>query len=86
MTGDHTLPPWQFEANCPQCGAKLGFEREPESGVVELKGNERPFCPVHGDVLSLEEARRIAFEENRDNIVEKARKLAHDSFKDFPKK
>ena len=86
MTSDNILPPWQFEANCPKCGAKLSFEREPESGVVELKGNERLFCPVHGDAMSLEEARRIAFEENRDNIVEKARKIAHDISGDIVKK
>jgi hypothetical protein len=86
VTSDNILPPWQFESNCPQCGAKLSLEREPESGVIELKGNERLFCPVHGDVMSLEEARRIAFEENRDDIVEKARKIARDSLGDAFKK
>jgi hypothetical protein len=78
MSHENIVPPWQFEAHCPQCGAKLSIERKVEAGPIELKGDERLFCPVHGDVMSLEEARRLAFEENRDEIVDAAKKAALD--------
>ncbi len=72
------IHPWQFKASCPQCGAELKIEREVKSFPVELEGNERLICAVHRPVMSLEEARRIAFEENRDSIVNKARELGND--------
>lgn len=74
-------PPWRYEASCPQCGAKLSVKREIEKFPVESKGDERLFCPVHGDVMSLEEARRIAFEENREDIINKARDFARDALR-----
>lgn len=67
MASENIVPPWQFEAHCPQCGATLSTKREVGPRPVELEGNERLFCPIHGDVMSLEEARRIAFEENGDD-------------------
>ncbi len=82
----NVIPPWQFEAHCPQCGAKLNIERDVKSHPVELKGDERLFCPQHGDVMSLEEARRIAFEENREDIINKARDFARDSIRNALKK
>ena len=68
------IPLGQFKASCPQCGAELSIKHE----GVELKGDERLFCPVHGDVMNLQEARRIIFEQNRDDIVDKARNVARD--------
>ena len=75
------IPPWQFEATCPQCGEKIGLKRELEFFPVEIEGDERLFCPVHGDVMSVEEARRIAFDSARDDIVDTARKFTLDSLK-----
>ena len=83
---DNIIPPWQFSAHCPQCGAMLSIKRDPERKGVELKADERLFCSVHGDVMSLEEARRIAFEQNRDDIVDKAREAARDILKGSFKK
>ena len=81
MTSGNVIPPWQFKASCPHCGAELKIKRESESGAVELKGDERLFCPVHGDVMSLEEARRVGFEENRDDIIDKAREFGRESIR-----
>lgn len=86
MDSSNVIPPWQFEAHCPHCGEKLSIKREIKSGPVELEGNERLFCSVHGDAMSLEEARRIAFEENRDDIVNKAREIARDALRNALKK
>lgn len=80
------IPPWQFSAHCPQCNAILSIKHDAERKGVELKGDERLFCPVHGDVMSLEEARRIAFEDNRDDIIDKARKIGRDSLRKLLKK
>lgn len=79
---DSIIPPWVFEAHCPQCSEKLGLKRESKEGVVQLEGHERLFCPVHGDQMSLEEARRIAFKDSRDDIIDKARDFARDSLRD----
>lgn len=81
-----TIPPWQFSAHCPQCNAVLGIKRDTESGAIEVKADDRLFCPVHGDVMSLEEARQIAFEDNRDDIIDKARKFSRDRLKDALKR
>lgn len=78
---DINIPPWQFEAHCPECGAKLSIEHKGEKFPVEREAHERLFCPVHGDVMSLEEARRIAFEDNSDDIVNAAKKAAIDSLR-----
>lgn len=86
MGSDDIIPIGQFKASCPQCGAELGIKRKIEGRPVKLKGDERLFCPVHGDVMSLEEARRAVFEENRDDIIDKARKLVRDRFRDSFKK
>lgn len=86
MTSDNVIPPWRFKASCPQCGAELKIERSTESLPVELKGDERLFCPVHGDVMSVDEARRIAFKETRDDIIDKAVKFGRDSFRNIFKK
>lgn len=75
------IPPWQFKAACPQCGAELKIKRENEHFPVQLEGNERLICAVHGDVMSLDEARRIAFKDNRDDIIDKAREFARESLR-----
>ena len=77
MTGNGNIPLGQFKASCPQCGAELRIEHD----GVELKGNERLICPVHGNVMSLQEARRIIFEKNRDSILDKARSVVRDLWK-----
>jgi hypothetical protein len=86
MTNSPVIPPWQFNATCPQCGMILGLKRDAERKGVELKGDERLFCPNHGDAMSLEEARRLAFEENRDDLIDTAKQFAIDSFRDAFKK
>ena len=80
------IPPWQFKASCPHCGAELSIKRDPERKGIEFKDDERLFCPVHLDVMSLEEARRIAFQDNRDDIVNKAKQFARDRLRDMFKK
>jgi len=52
------IPPWVFEPLCPQCGEKLDIDRKIKRRGNELQPHERLFCPAHGDVMSLEEARR----------------------------
>jgi len=79
MTDSGIIPPWQFSGYCPQCGSILSIKRDPERKGIELKAHERLFCSVHGDQMSLEEARRIAFKENRDDITDKATNVALDS-------
>lgn len=86
MTSENVIPPWRFEATCPHCGEKLGIERKLEPNPVELKGDERLFCPTHGDIMSVEEARGIAFDSVRDDIVDTARTFARNSLRDFGKK
>ena len=76
MSEDGIIPAGKFKISCPHCGAELGIERD----GIELKGNERLICPVHGDQMSLEEARRTVFEQNRDDIVDKAKRLIRDRF------
>jgi len=83
MSDDKIVPPWKFEANCPRCGEKLGLKLGKESVSVELKSDERLFCPVHGDVMSLEEARRIAVDETRDEIIKKAQELVRSRRRNF---
>jgi hypothetical protein len=78
---ENIVPPWRFEANCPQCGEKIGLKRESETGPIEIKGDERLFCPVHGDVMSVEEARRVALDSAHDDIIDKARKFAIDGMR-----
>jgi hypothetical protein len=86
MTNIPIIPPWRFSAHCPQCGMILKIERDTESSGIELKGDERLFCPTHGNVMSLEEARRAVFEDNRDDIIDKARNVARDLLRDAFKK
>lgn len=86
MNSPNIPPPWRFSAHCPQCGAELKIKRENERFPVQLEGNERLICAVHGDVMSLDEARRIAFEENRDEIIDKAREFARESLRNIFKK
>jgi hypothetical protein len=50
-------PPINLETTCPQCGAKLRIKGRTGN---EMKADDRVFCPVHGDVGSLDEALRIA--------------------------
>ncbi len=83
---DSIIPPWQFQATCPQCGSKLVLKRESETRPIEIEPNERLFCPTHGDTLSIEEARRIAFDNNKDEIIDEARKFAIDSLRGSFKK
>lgn len=86
MTDNPIIPLGQFSAHCPQCGAILKIERDTESSGIELKGDERLLCPTHGNVMSLEEARRAVLEENRDNIIDEARNVARDLLRDAFKK
>lgn len=72
------IPLITFYVFCPQCGEKLDIKRDGESYGVELKGDRRLFCPTHGDVMSLDEGRKITFEGSRDEIVDKARNVARD--------
>jgi hypothetical protein len=83
---DNVIPPWEFKAACPQCGSDLGIERKTEQFPVQLEGHERLICPTHGDVMSLEEARRLAFEKSGDDIIDKAKKFAVDSIRDALKR
>lgn len=68
MTDNRIFPPWMFKAFCLHCGSELHIKRDPKRTVVELKGDERLFCPVHGDQMSLEEARMISEGGANDNI------------------
>ena len=86
MNSANIIPPWIFKAHCPQCGAELGVKHDPERDGNELPAHEPLFCPLHGNVMSLEEARRLAFETNRDDIVDKARQFARDSLRESFKK
>jgi hypothetical protein len=53
---DYNMAPiGQFRASCPLCDARLSVERD----GIDLKGNERVLCPIHGDMGSIEEVRRI---------------------------
>ena len=70
MTGDEILPRWVFKPLCPQCGGELHIKRDPEGSLVELKGDERLICPVHGPQMSLEEARMVFEGGANDNIDE----------------
>ena len=78
---DNIIPPWQFEATCPQCGSKLFLKRETESRPIEVEPDERLFCPNHGDTMSIEEAHRIAFDDHKDEIIDKVKKFALDSLR-----
>ena len=82
----NVIPPWQFKAQCPQCGAELKIKHENERFQVQLKGNERLICAVHGDVMGLDEARRVAFKDNRDDIIDKARQFGRDRLREIFKK
>lgn len=82
MAGDENIPLGQFKASCPQCGADLKVQYD----GIDLKGEDRMICPVHGDVGSLDEARRVLFEKNRDNIIDRAKQVAIDRLKDAFKK
>lgn len=62
MTNVGIIPPWVFEPLCPQCGEKLDIDRNIERKGIELQPSERLFCPKHGDVMSLHEARRRALD------------------------
>jgi len=56
------IPPWVFEPLCPQCGEKIDIDRKVERKGRELSPHERLSCPVHGDVMSLDQARRRALD------------------------
>ena len=64
-------------------GTKIGGRRVRSSDGEPV---ERLFCPTHGNVMNLEEARRAVFEENRDDIIDKARNVARDLLRDAFKK
>jgi hypothetical protein len=69
---DDNITPRQFGASCPLCDARLSVEHD----GIDLKGNERVLCPVHGDMGSLEEVRRsIFFKEHRNYVVDSANKI-----------
>jgi hypothetical protein len=55
MSYYNMAPVGQFRASCPLCDARLSVEHD----GIDLKGNERVLCPVHGDMGSIEEVRRI---------------------------
>ena len=55
MSDYNITPVGQFRASCPLCDARLSVEHD----GIDLKGNERVLCPVHGDMGNLEEVRRI---------------------------
>src|SRR5271157_145756 len=69
---DDNITPRPFGASCPLCDARLSVEHD----GIDLKGNERVLCPVHGDMGSLEEVRRsIFFKEHRSHVVDTANKI-----------
>jgi len=74
---DELIPLGQFNPSCPQCGAHLGIK----PGSVELKGNDRVFCPVHGDVMSVDEARLVAGKKITDDAIQQAIDPLIESFK-----
>jgi hypothetical protein len=78
MGSDDIIPAGKFKASCPQCGAELRIKHD----GVNLKGDERMICSVHGDVGSLEETRRVVLEKNRDQIIDHAKKTAIDRLRD----
>lgn len=56
------MPPLSFRPRCQQCGAPLDLQRDKESVGVEVKPEDRMICPIHGDVMSVEEMRRMTVE------------------------
>ena len=78
MRSDSIIPVGKFKAACPQCGTDLGIKHD----SINLEGEERMICPIHGDVGSLEETRRIVLERNRDKIIDPAKKVAIDRLRD----
>lgn len=74
-----TIPIGKFSPRCPQCGEKLGVEK----GIVDAKDETRVFCPVHGDVGSLQDIRAAVIEQNRDQIAAKARDYVSDKVGDM---
>jgi hypothetical protein len=75
-----------FHPRCRQCGTALNLQRGTERIGVEVKPEDRMICPVHGDVMSVQEMRRMTFDDNRDEVIEKARDFARDSLRDAFKK
>ena len=71
------IPVGKFKAACPRCGTGLGIKHD----GINLEGEERMICPIHGDVGSLEET-RIVLEKNRDKIIDPAKKVAIDRLRD----
>ena len=67
----------QIEVSCPHCGEKLTLK---QTGA-EPDTDDRMICPIHGDVSSLGEARDIALEKARNDIVDVAKRIARDSWK-----
>ena len=65
---------------------QAGPQARERNATIEIEPNERLFCPTHGDTLSIEEARRIAFDNNKDEIIDEARKFAIDSLRGSFKK
>ncbi len=75
--GDGITPIGYVKPVCPKCGAELLIEHD----GVDLKGDERTLCPVHGDVGSLDEVRAQVLDQNRENIIDHAKELVRKLFK-----
>ena len=71
-------PLGKFEASCPQCAEKLGVKR----GTVKVTDETRILCPVHGDQGSYKQFRAMVVDQNRDEIIAKAREIAVKAAKD----
>src|SRR5438309_91036 len=78
MGSDDVISSGQFKASCPQCGADLTIKH----ASVNLKGDDRLICAVHGDVGSLEKVRQAVLEKNRDDIMNCSKKAAVDRLRE----
>jgi hypothetical protein len=74
MRGDSIIPVGKFKAACPQCGTDLDIKHD----GINLEGEERMICPIHGDVGSLEE-RAGLFSKDRDKIIDPLRRCYRSS-------
>ena len=74
---DENTPVGHSEALCSQCGAQLSVKHD----GIELKGDDRCICPIHGDVGSLQDIRRSLYEQQRDEVIKHAQGLARKTLK-----
>jgi nitrite reductase/ring-hydroxylating ferredoxin subunit len=66
-----------IEATCPHCSEKLLAKL---SGK-EAQADDRVFCPVHGDICSLEEAKMLIYEQNKDDLIKGLQRKIRDAWR-----